>query len=462
MLFVNSKWFNLVTITTCFFYGVLIDAFDISFVPTHRCTVHHRRPIFVRHSFVTAPSETDDDNDSNIISSIDPIFDQSSVPEIPSNFNDEEKGNVNIPSTGISINDEMEAAQKDRFVTDVISINGLLPGTAAQLITTTTFSGSFEPVRYLVALSPPNNTDDTFAKKTDYVLVDIPPYSKQLVDQINEYMIMYNGQLRMIVSTNRNSIHYDEAPAIYSTRRTDLDLWCCAYPNVKIVAYRLDIPRDCRYAVTQVLDGYGPFALQENQWNDTFHFVESGRPLSVVEWDHAVSQGAFTGQPVPDDMEVETGIKGSNDDDGMYSPQAIRKREEDKRLLAIYTPGYTFGSVTYIFPESELCCSGFAIPVEDNRFDDNQGIGGSTGPALDCRGYMANSKNRKRHFESAKNLVNTYIDRFSVILPARGDPLFLDSDESERRDLLLETISQYEKIGSIYQQLGIISKEDDF
>ena len=75
---------------------------------------------------------------------------------------------------------------------------------------------------------------------------------------------------------------------------------------------------------------------------------------------------------------------------------------------------------------------------------------------------MANSKNRKRHFESAKNLVNTYIDRFSVILPARGDPLFLDSDESERRDLLLETISQYEKIGSIYQQLGIISKEDDF
>ena len=359
----------------------------------------------------------------------------------------------------------MEAAQKDRFVTDVISINGLLPGTAAQLITTTTFSGSFEPVRYLVALSPPNNTDDTFAKKTDYVLVDIPPYSKQLVDQINEYMIMYNGQLRMIVSTNRNSIHYDEAPAIYSTRRTDLDLWCRAYPNVKIVAYRLDIPRDCRYAVTQVLDGYGPFALQENQWNDTFHFVESGRPLSVVEWDHAVSQGAFTGQPVPDDIEVETGIKGSNDDDdndGMYSPQAIRKREEDKRLLAIYTPGYTFGSVTYIFPESELCCSGFAIPVEDNRFDDNQGIGGSTGPALDCRGYMANSKNRKRHFESAKNLVNTYIDRFSVILPARGDPLFLDSDESERRDLLLETISQYEKIGSIYQQLGIISKEDDF
>ena len=472
----NIKCFHMVAIV--WLYYLNINAFHISFVQLNNRAVHRRlyqcsrsmRVSNIRRSLVTTSSDTDDCSST----SIDPIFDQSNVPEIPSNFNDEEQGNVNIPSTGISISDEIEATQKDRFVTDVVPINGLVPGVAAQLITMPVFSGSFEPVRYLVALSPPPTTTNTATidepnindqtptdnvprMKTDYVMVDIPPYSQQLVDQINDFLTMYNGQLRMIVSTNRNSIHYDEAPAIYSTRRADFDLWCNAYPNVRIVAYRLDVPRDCRYAMTQVLDGYGPFALYENPTNGTWQFIESGRPLSIVEWDHSVSQDAFTGKPIPDDTDNDA----SAIDDDAYTPEAIRQREEGKRLLAIYTPGYTFGSVTYILPESELCCSGFALPVEDNRFDENQGIGGSSGPALDCRGYIANSKNRKRHVESAKDLVGTYVDRFSVILPARGDPLFLDDDVSERKDLLLATVNQYEKIGSIYEQLGIISYESD-
>jgi hypothetical protein len=427
-----------------------------------------------RHNVTTRP--TDD-------SKIESIFNPASVPAISSNFDDEEQGNVNIPSTGISISDEIEATQKDRFVTEVVEIDGLSPGVAAQIITTPILSGSFEPVRYLVALSKPTplsqngtlatrtttdlravndeseSVEEKCDKATDYIMVDIPPFSKQLIEQINEYLTSCNGQLRMIVSTNRNSIHYDEAPAIYSTRRTDLDLWCKVYPDVKIVAYRLDIPRDCRYAITQVLDGYGPFALDENESNDnTFQLIESGRPLSVVEWDHSVTHDAFSGKPVPDDIENTNPAIPDHD---LYTPEAIREREKGKRLLAIYTPGYSFGSITYILPENNLCCSGFTVPVEDNRYEENFGVGGSTGPALDCRGYISNSKNRKRQMESAKDLINTYTDRFNVILPARGDPFFLDGTVAERKDLLLETLSQYEKIGKIYEQLGIVSNEGD-
>jgi hypothetical protein len=144
----------------------------------------------------------------------------------------------------------------------------------------------------------------------------------------------------------------------------------------------------------------------------------------------------------------------------MYSPAAIRKREEGKLLLAIYTPGYSFGSLSYVFPKSGICCSGFTIPIEDNRYDENLGIGGSTGPALDCRGYIAFSKDRKRQMESAKKLVSTYIDQFHAVLPSRGDPLFLENDVKGRKELLLDTIEQYEKIGAIYEQLGIISNDD--
>ena len=42
-------------------------------------------------------------------------------------------------------------------------------------------------------------------------------------------------------------------------------LWANAFPNLEVVAYRLDIPRDCRECVTQILDGYGPFALDNDE-----------------------------------------------------------------------------------------------------------------------------------------------------------------------------------------------------
>lgn len=386
-------------------------------------------------------------------------------PEASKNYFEDEAGNVHIPTSGISVSDEMEAAQRDRFVTEVVPVKGL--SGVAQLVTTATLSGSFEPVRYLVALSPPKNANSetehgleeqvSTNARTEYVMIDIPPFSPQLATRVKTYMGL-NGRLLSILVTNRDAIHYDEAPAVFSTRRADLDLWLSAFSGLKIVAYRLDIPRDCRHAVSQILDGYGPFALQESADCDNFNFVESGRPLTYAKWNHDVAQDVLNGKSPPDD--IISPATSQDDGDAIYTPQAIRGREEGKRVLAVYTPGYSFGSVSYVFPETGVCCSGFTIPVEDARVEENLGIG-STGPALDCRGYIASSKARKRQMESGKALVSTYGDRFDVVLPSRGDPLFLDGEVGKRKEILLDTIKQYERVGEIYEQLGIFSDEND-
>jgi hypothetical protein len=393
-------------------------------------------------------------------------------PEAPTNDLQDEQGNVHIPSSGISVSDEMEAAQKDRFVTEVVPVKDL-PG-VAQLVTTATVMGSFEPVRYLVALSPPStaidgvndlgnadaNGETVSSQQVTFAMVDIPPFSTQLATRIKSYLSSCHGTLRLMLVTNRDSIHYDEAPAVYSTRRADLDLWILAFPGLRIVAYRLDIPRDCRHAVAQVLDGYGPFALDEEQADlaaavGNLTFVETGRPLTLAEWDDDTAQDVLAGKTLPDDA-----VPVSESVELDYTPLASREREQGKRILAVYTPGFSFGSVSFVFPEMGVCCSGFTVPVEDSRFEENEGIG-APGPAIDCRGYLAASRARKLQMESARTLVKGYSDRFRVVLPSRGDPLFLDGDTSERTKLLLDIIRQYERIGEIYEQLGIFSGEDD-
>ena len=80
-----------------------------------------------------------------------------------------------------------------------------------------------------------------------------------------------------------------------------------------------------------------------------------------------------------------------------------------------------------------------------------------TGPALDFRGYITTSQaGITRQMESARNLVETYSDRFNVLLPSRGDPFFLDGNTNDRRATLLNIVDQYERVGKIYEELGII------
>lgn len=384
-----------------------------------------------------------------------------------SDDDEDEVGSVHIPSAGFSVSDEIDESQKDRFVTAVVPIKGI--SGAAQLVTTSVIQESFEPVRYVVALSPPQSaavadvisTNDQVLLKqspSSFVIVDVPPYSPNLVASIKSF-IGSNASVIAMIITNKDSIHYDDAPAVYSMRRVDLDLWKQAFPDMAIVGYRLDVPRDCRAAVTQVLDGYGPFALQEDSTAD-IPFVETGRPLTYEEWKPDVLDGVLKGITPPD----EASTTDNTEEENAYTLTAIRQREIGKRVLAVYTPGHTFGSVSYVFPEMGVACTGFVMPVEDNRLEENEERW-DAGPTLDCRGYITTSRvGVKRQMESARKFVDLYADRFRVVLPSRGDPLFLDGDTEDRKDALLQILSQFEKIGEIYEQLGIVSDNeiDDF
>mmetsp|Transcript_10917 Transcript_10917/g.20161 ORF Transcript_10917/g.20161 Transcript_10917/m.20161 type:complete len:119 (-) Transcript_10917:77-433(-) len=118
--------------------------------------------------------------------------------------------------------------------------------------------------------------------------------------------------------------------------------------------------------------------------------------------------------------------------------------------------------MTYIFPELGLCASGFTLPLEDPRIEENTGMD-STGPALDCRGYITTSKaGISRQMESARHLVNNYVDRFQIVLCSRGDPFYFEQNIEQRKESLLEIIDQFEKLGEIYEQLGIASNDDMF
>jgi glyoxylase-like metal-dependent hydrolase (beta-lactamase superfamily II) len=388
---------------------------------------------------------------------------------------DDVLGNIPIPTTGISVSDELEAMMTtEKFVTELVPMI-MDEGTekysgVAMILTRPSCSDSFEPQRYLIALTQPkssptaNATDESTAvttsyTTTDYVLVDIPPYSDALLQDMKSFMGEH-GRLVAMIITSRDGIHYDDAPAVYTTRRADLDQWKKAFDGegvpIAIVGYRIDVPRDCRMMVTQILDGYGPFAWDEN--NRTF--VETGRPLTIDTWDFDVSQDILTGKAVPPDDDQ---IPPEQHQDDLYSPESIRKKEENKQLLAIYTPGHTFGSLSFVFPERKICCSGYTVPVEDPRTSENDQDDmdvRSQGPVLDCRGYITTSRaGLSKQMQSARFLVDTYADRFDVILPSQGEPWFLP-DLPMRQEVLRETLRQYQRIGDIYGQLGITSSDD--
>ena len=365
--------------------------------------------------------------------------------------------------------------------------------------------GGMEPVRWIVSLDDKDDGNDDDARASSHVMIDLPPYSDKLANEIRQFMnpdfnttsttaatgnnqSKRGGTLDAILLTNQQCIHYDNTPGVYVTRKSDLTKWKKAFPEAKIVMYRLDIPRECREEVTQVLDGYGPWGLKEDdEEGGGMTFVETGRPLTIEEWDEDTKSRVLTNGELPPDDEGVFGDDGGestvagddvDDDDGedpLYSQEAIRQREEQYRVLAVYTPGHTFGSVTYIFPKRNLCCSGFALPLEssssvmddnddDEDDDDDDNIGRSSsggshppiGPRLDYQGYLATSASRPRQMSSALSLINRYIDRFCVVLPARGDVVFLDSNEEKRKRDLMESVGLYRKMSDIYGRLGIV------
>jgi len=407
-----------------------------------------------------------------------------------------------------------------------------------------------EPVRWLISMGGGDDDDTTTTDDDDdggiavesYAMIDLPPYSDGLADEMRQFMdraaadpevgrdnddddegngngndsggerkteaktrTRRTGKLDVILITNRQCIHYDASPGVYVTRKSDMTSWKNAFPGAKVIMYRLDVPRECREGVTQALDGYGPWGYDENA-EDGGRFVETGRPLTIVEWDDDTKSRVLTrGESPPDDADDDDddramaegvgsdddeeedddddggGGGGGGDDFSEYSPEAIRRREGAHRLLAVYTPGHTYGSVTFVFPTRGICCSGYALPLDGSEYRDRYGAGDDVGgdddvdggpfvgvggggpmpppprgPRLDHRGYLATSASRPRQMSSALSLIDDYIDRFTVVLPARGDAVFLDRDADTRRRDLMESVGLYKRIGDIYARLGIV------
>jgi len=431
---------------------------------------------------------------------------------------DDGSGNVNIPKTGISVSDEMVALQtKETFVTRLVPLagDGCVPDgvDAARIETTVRDQIGEEPARYLVPLERGDSGHEG-AGLVRYAMVDVPPFSDELVAEIRAFVSSSpsqsqspdsadsdldsdsdsdseddkrekrkrTGVLSNILITSRDGIHYDESPAVYVTRKSDLQSWKQAFPEAHIVIYRLDAPRECKDLVTQVLDGYGPWGLQaDNNTDDidnsakttkrksnntkstdkTMTFIETGRPLTRMEWSEEVQEQVLDqGMPPPDDTDTT-----DNDIEGLYTPDAIRAREDGNPILAVYTPGHTFGSVTYVFPNVKICCAGYTIPLEDTRPDAAMG---STmpGPAMDYRGYITTSQGGMgQQIESARKLIGGYGDRFEAVLPARGAPVCLTDGSSDgdsqkhvdyRARVWNQLLDDYSELGDVYEQLGII------
>jgi len=362
---------------------------------------------------------------------------------------DERTESVDIPKTGISVSETIEDSQRDQFSSVLVPVK-TLPG-VAQIVTKTNARGSFDPIRYIVALKPPLKSDEE-AKKgevTDYIMTDIPPFSESLAASIRKFI--KGGRLVALLMTSRTSVHYDEGPSVFTTRRSHLDDWTAVFPDLAVAGYRLDVPRDSASRFTQKLNGYGPWA-----WNDALGtFEETGQQLITKEWDTQTIKTMLKKGVIPlvdDDVESTSGRDNT--------PEGIRRREEGKRLLAIYTPGNTHGTLSYVFPETNVVVSAFTIPIEDIGSDND---GHVAGPSMDTRGYITTSAaGMKKQMESARHLVNNYADRFGIVLPSRSDPFFLDEmNSSERKSILLSIIAQYDLIGEKYSNAGQEEDSED-
>lgn len=409
----------------------------IPFPPLHNHQKQPRLSTPPRISTGRLASQLDDERQLDTLLSNSDETSRSSSANI---LQDDNTGDVHLPKTGVSVSDELEFGLIDTFQTTLHNVtNGV-----AMLVTEPTHTVSVnEPLRYLVALDPPRN--DTTQTTVDYALVDVPPFSPQLWHSMQQFMGP-NGRLKVLLLTNRHSIHTDTANGVYSTTtHPHLQAWLRACPKLYAVGYRLDVPRDVRFGLSQILDGYGPFA-----YNGTT-FVETGRPLQVVEWDHATAQDAMNGK-LPDDDNDDS----DEHDNQKYTLERTRQNEDDKGILAVYTPGYTYGSLSFVFPHTGVCCCGHTVPVEDTRYNENGDT--TAGPFLDCRGYITTSMDGKRQMESARRLVEQYADRFDWVLPARGGPWHID-DNDDKSEQLLGVIQQFESIIAVYQKLGITAEE---
>jgi glyoxylase-like metal-dependent hydrolase (beta-lactamase superfamily II) len=342
--------------------------------------------------------------------------------------------------------------------------------------------------RYVIPL-PSSGTTEKHNQQQDYnyYMIDIPPFSQHLVQEIrlflkkqtypqqeegeevdenSDYFSTTNGTntktkrrgrnsssstsippkahqptLRAILITCKTSIYYSEAPGtVYSMRKSDLSLWKEAFPGVEIIMHRNDMEKDLQGSITQVLDGYGPWA-----WNETTgRFDETGHKLVVLNWDRDKIMRLYSSSDEINATELalrEAGIDPNQVID-------VRANEANRGILAVYTPGHTMGSMCYVMPPLELCFSGHTLP--EDQFRDNVRFDGLGTVSTNKAGLL-------RQVDSALHFADTYVDRFHTILPSRGNVIYLPKDDLEqRRSSLKLAIKQFGKVAKAYSDLGIL------
>eukprot|EP00934_Nitzschia_sp_Nitz4_P006886 Nitzschia sp. Nitz4//scaffold20_size174350//102778//104160//NITZ4_002110-RA/size174350-processed-gene-0.277-mRNA-1//1//CDS//3329541833//6876//frame0 len=315
-------------------------------------------------------------------------------------------------------------------------------GVVVAQITTSSSDFDPQPFRYLVGLS---NASDTSASPQpgifDFALVDVPPFSEGLAEAMKSFMGK-NGRLSCILITSREAVYYDDPDGDYSRPKSELHLWLKAFPSTSLVVSRLDARRDFRPFVTDLLDGDGPFAWDESQPKNAT-FVDHGIPRVVVNWDER-DYGPHKILLNPSKEFLEQYEKEHPNDEKLdFGPEATRKREWGKRILAVNTPGRSSGSLSYIFPEVGLCASGYSIPLEDS------GSGTEFSPKVDHLGYISTSKvGLAVQMRFTTQLVENYIDRFDVVLLSLGGAVALRGDTGERRQSLMSVVNKYAALGA--------------
>ena len=117
----------------------------------------------------------------------------------------------------------------------------------------TLFHAGEEPVRWLISMGERNfnnYNDSEDMNIQSYAMIDLPPYSDTLADEIRSFMdrnsdqdensindnvTKRKGNLDVILITNGQCIHYDKSPGVYVTRKSDLKKWTTAFPNAHII-----------------------------------------------------------------------------------------------------------------------------------------------------------------------------------------------------------------------------------
>lgn len=346
--------------------------------------------------------------------------------------------------------------------------------------------------RYLVPLTIPEGEVNESAQVNaayTYVMVDVPPFSKKLVLEMQTFMATRGRRIRekefteedeenedddepeivepssetiasmaplAILITSKNTIHYPQAEAVYSIRRSELLQWIAVFPNIQIVMHRLDLPRNVRMDLQslagnnlQILDGAGPYGWEyDKQSTKLPTFKELGPELKLLDWDYDKINDLYDDENPLNATQIAMD-EAETDGTSPRIPTPIELQISQHPLIAVHTPGHTSGSISYLLPQSRVCASGSTLPDGTAHYQyDSRGILSTNEGGLETQG------------RSGRRLVEDYGGVIQCVLPTKGEILEVEgfTDEELRVGFWEEILGQFDKVSRVYKRLGIVGQ----